>query len=91
MEKRKSQKYYINTLRTFVEKAYTNKKKDEMPINWSPFISRTSFSLERKVEATLKEEMAKSLILKERNTEFSLKAHQVYSFFFSSEFFFIIV
>ena len=69
--------------RTYIELAYTNKKKSEKPHNWSPFVNKTSFSLEKKVEKQLKAEMEKNLIIEEENTRFLQAEHRVFLYIFS--------
>lgn len=86
-EDKKSKTYYLNNFRSYVEQAYFEKKKDEKPANWSPFVSKTSFSLERKVEFMLKEEMNKSMTIQEKNSEFFSKLPQVFSFILKNKVF----
>ena len=76
-QKRRSRSHYLQNFRTVVEMAYINQKKDEMPQNWSPFMAKTSFSMEKKLEGKLLEQMEKTLIIHEKNEIFAQKEYQV--------------
>lgn len=77
MNKRKSQSFYLGGLRSYVEQAYYLEKKDQRSPSWSPFVSKTSFSLEKKVEAELREEMNKNMDIREQDEAFREKEHHV--------------
>lgn len=79
MIQKKSQSFYLNNLRSYVELAYYNEKKEQKSANWSPFVSKTSFSLEKKVENQLKEELQHNIELEAKNLIFREKEFQVFS------------
>ena len=77
MIKKKSQSFYLEHFRSFVETAYYNEKKDQRSPNWSPFISKTSFSLEKKVENQLRQELQHLQELEAEDSAFKQKEYHV--------------